>query len=161
VQVLVLPVYLATDRFSTVTLFRYGGPGQGAAFKTPQISGAGCAQTGVSACAVVAGRRCRGGLSRCVTECSSPSRIVGVLLTVGLALWTADGVGLSRCSRLRRRSFSTDVPDNVPKSRTAACPFLGPRQASQSAVPNNRPISGGCAGPAPATRHRVTRTRVT
>ena len=110
-----------------------------AASRSPQISRAGCAQTAVSACAVVARRRCRGGLSRCVTECSSPVRDVGGMLTVGSAPWTVDGVWLGRCPR--RRSFSTDVPDNAPESHTAARPFPGPRQTSQSDVPDNRPLS--------------------
>ena len=52
-----------------------------------------------------------------------------------------DGVWLARCPRLPRRSFSTDVPDNVPESHTAVRPFPGPRQASQSDVPDNRPLS--------------------
>ena len=75
-----------------------------AASRSPQISRAGCAQTAMSACAVVARRRCHGGLSRCVTECSSPSGIVGDLLAVGSAPWTVGGVWLGRCPRLRRRS---------------------------------------------------------
>ncbi len=127
-----------------------------AASTSPQISRAGCAQTAVSACAVAARRRCCGGLSRCVTECSSPSGIVGGLLTVGSAPWTVDGVWLARCPRLRRGSFSTDVPDNVSESHTAACPFPGPRHASQSDVPDNRPLSlhlpGGSVGAVTAQR---------
>jgi hypothetical protein len=117
-----------------------------AASSSPQISRARCAQTAVSACAVVARRSCRGGLSRYVTECSNPSGLVEGLLTVGSAPWTVDGVWLTRRPRLRRRSFSTDVPDNVPESHTAARPFPGPRKASQSDAPDNRPLSGRFAG---------------
>jgi hypothetical protein len=84
---------------------------------------------------VVARPRCRGGLSRCVTERSSLSGIVEGLLTVGSAPWTVDGVWLARCPHLSRRSFSIDVPDNRPESHPAARPFPGPRQASQSDVP--------------------------
>ena len=77
-------------------------------------------------------------------ECSSsPFGIVGSWPTVRSAPWTVDSVWLVRCPHSRRRSSSTDVPDNVPESHTAARPFPGPRQASRPDVPDNRPLSGG------------------
>lgn len=59
------------------------------------------------------------------------------------APWTVDVIWLLR--RLRHRSSSTDVPDNMSESHTAARPFPGPRHASWHDVPDNRPLSDGCA----------------
>jgi hypothetical protein len=72
------------------------------------------------------------------------------------ALWIVDGVCLARSPRLGRALSPTDVPDNVPESHTAARAFPGPRQASQSDVPDYRPLSDGRVGrPGPPSRNLV------
>ena len=53
---------------------------------------------------------------------------------------------------LRRRSSSTDVPDNMSESRTAARPFPGPGHTSWPDVPDNRPLSGSSQSPRAAAR---------
>ena|SRR5215510_7601011 len=58
---------------------------------------------------------------RRLPECGSLSGIVGSWLVVRSAPWTGGmASGLRGARHLRRRSSSTDVPDNVPESHTAA-----------------------------------------